>query len=205
MRSKTVLFSLILACLSPLLAAVPALAFPPLPSSFYGTVEVNGDNVPDGTIVRALIDDQVYAEGRTQTYQGDSVYSLDVPGDDTATAARDGGHEGDTIQFEVGEVLADQTGTWHSGANVELNLAASATGPLATPPPTPSPVPTRTPIPLAQPSATHTTFAQPSPTPVLPVDSGEHGSSNTGPAVAAVVVVIVVAAGGTAWAVHRRR
>jgi hypothetical protein len=192
MRLKIIFFSLALACLATLLAAIPALAFPPLPSSLYGTVKVNDGSVPDGTIVRALIDGQVYAEGRTQTYQGDSVYSLDVPGDDTATAARDGGREGDTIQFEIGDVLADQTGTWHSGTNVELNLTGSAAGPLATPPPTPSPVPTQTPIPVAQPL----------PTPVLSTDSGEHDSSNAG---RAVVVVVVVAAGGMAWAMHRRR
>jgi hypothetical protein len=192
MRLKIILFSLALACLATLLAAIPALAFPPLPSSLYGTVKVNDGSVPDGTIVRALIDGQVYAEGRTQTYQGDSVYSLDVPGDDTATAARDGGREGDTIQFEIGDVLADQTGTWHSGTNVKLNLTGSAAGPLATPPPTPSPVPTQTPIPVAQPSST----------PVLSTDSGEHDSSNAG---WAVVVVVVVAAGGMAWAMHRRR
>ncbi len=203
MRLKIIFFSLALACLATLLVAIPALAFPPLPSSLYGMVEFNGDNVPDGTIIRALIDDRVYAEGRTQTYQGDSVYSLDVQGDDTATAARDGGREGDTIQFEIGDVLADQTGTWHSGTNVELNLTGSAAGPLATPPPTPSLVPTQTPIPVAQPSPTPTTFAQSSPTPVLSTDSGEHDSSNAGRAV--VVVVVVVAAGGMAWAMHRRR
>ena len=61
-----------------LFITIPALAIPPLPSSFYGTVKVNNANVPDGTVIQAVIGGQVYAEGFTQTYQGNSVYALDV-------------------------------------------------------------------------------------------------------------------------------
>jgi len=214
LRLKSILIPLFIACLVGLLAAIPVLAIPPLPSSFYGTVKVNGDNVPDGTLVRALIDGQVYAQGHTQTYRGDSGYSLDVPGDDTDTAAREGGREGDIIQFEIGGVLADQTGTWHSGTNVKLNLTAFAAGPLPLPQATPSPVPTQTPIlpsqplptstTLVQPSPTATTLVQPLPATVLPRGSKENGSGSTGLAVA-VVVVVVIAAGGAAWAMLRRR
>ena len=127
MKRKSSLFSLALICLLSLLTAGSAMAFPPLPSSFYGAVKANGANVPDGTLVRALINGRAYAQARTQTYQGDSVYSLDVPGDDSSTAdAVEGGREGDTIQFEVAGALASQTGAWHSGTNVRLNLTASA-------------------------------------------------------------------------------
>ena len=113
MRSKTIIFSLLVACLPGLFAPIPALAVPPLPSSFYGVVEVDGATVPDGTIVRGLINGETCAEGYIQIYEGSPAYSLDVPGDDTATTARDGGLEGDTVQFEVGGVLADQTGSLH--------------------------------------------------------------------------------------------
>ena len=54
-----------------LFICLPALAVPQIPASFYGTVKVNGANVPDGTSVQALIDGKVYADVLTQTYQGE--------------------------------------------------------------------------------------------------------------------------------------
>jgi hypothetical protein len=127
-----------------LLLYMPAMAFPPLPSSFYGTVQVNAANVPDGTSVQALIGSKVYAETVTQTYQGKSVYSLNVDGDDTETSTTDGGREGDTIQFKIGGMPAVQTGVWHSGTNVSLDLIASTSTPVSMPNATITQVPTPT-------------------------------------------------------------
>jgi hypothetical protein len=135
-----------------LVITIPALAIPSLPASFYGTAKVNAANVPDGTVIQALVGGQVIAEGFTQTYQGDSVYALDVPGDNTDTETQDGGREGDSIQFKIGGALADQTAVWHTGTNVNLNLTAPSSGPVATPQATPSPVSTQTAIVLIQPS-----------------------------------------------------
>lgn len=146
MRLKLPFLALLLLWLAGGLTPRPALAFPPLPSSFYGTVKVNGQNVPDGTVVRALIDGQVYAEAPTQTYQGNSVYSVDVKGDDSDTPERDGGLPDAVVQFEIGGVPADQTGLWRSGTNIEINLTASSSGSLAPPQPTLVPAPTQTPI-----------------------------------------------------------
>jgi LPXTG-motif cell wall-anchored protein len=111
----------------------PALAFPPLPSSFYGKVKVNGANVPDGTIIHATINGKVYAETKTLTYQGDSVYTLDVLGDDTSTTAIEGGHEGDPVAFTVAGQPAIQTGIWKGGTNVNLDLSAGGGAPGVTP------------------------------------------------------------------------
>ena len=133
-----------------LFISLPVLAVPQLPSSFYGTVKVNGANVPDGTSVQALIGGKVYAETLTQTYQGDSVYSLDVTGDDTDTTVQDGGREGDTIQFKIGGVLANQTGVFHSGTNINFILTASTSTPVATPRATLTPVPTQASTPTLQ-------------------------------------------------------
>jgi hypothetical protein len=96
-----------------------------LPSSFYGTIQVDGANVEPGTSIKALIENQVFAEGHTLMYEGTSVYTINVPGDDNDSQEVDGGREGDEIIFEIGGLVADQTGTWHSGTNVELNLTAS--------------------------------------------------------------------------------
>ena len=147
-------------------------ASPPLPSSLYGTVKLNGANVPDGTLVQALIHDKVIASSLAQTYQGGSVYSLDIPGDDTSSAAVEGGVDGDTISFRIGGIQASQTGAWRSGTNVNLDLtASSAAAPL---PPQPSqtplpPQPSQTPVP-PQPSQTPVP-PQPSQTPLPPQPS----------------------------------
>ena len=189
MRPKSFLASLLTAVLLCLLVTLPALAIPPLPSSFYGRIKFNGGNVPDGTLVRALINGQSFAEGRTQTYQGDSVYSVDVRGDETGTSERDGGVEGDTVQFEVGGALAAETGTWQTGTNVEINLTVTSTGGPAAPPPTVPPVPTQTPIAVAA--------LAPTPAPAATAD-------NSGSLLLIAGAVIVVAAGGAWWFARRR-
>jgi hypothetical protein len=88
-------------------------------------------NVPDHTVVQALIDGQAYGEGRTQTHEGASVYHLDVLGDDTDTA-RTQTHEGASVYHL--DVLGDDTDTAaHDGGRE---------GDTPTPvPPTPTPTP----------------------------------------------------------------
>ena len=102
----------------------PALAFPPLPSSFYGTVKVDGTNVPLGTTVSAWINGVQYAQYiLTSLYDGDTIYSLDIPGDDPQTPEKEGGLPGETIVFYIGDQRADQTAIWQSGRNLPLNLS----------------------------------------------------------------------------------
>jgi len=153
----------VLVSLMCLAQAAPVQAIPPLPSSFYGKVKVNGQNVPDGTQVRALIDGQAYASAYTQTYQGDSVYSLDVPGDDSGSVEVEGGLDQNVIQFEVGGLSASQTGTWASGTNVALDLTVASTTPLATAQATPTKVFTQTPVALenVEPTRTATATSKP--------------------------------------------
>jgi len=103
-------------------------AVPPLPSSFHGTVRWSiGINVSPGIVVSAWINGVKYAETPVQTYLGNSVYALNVPGDDPDTPEVEGGVEGNTVVFKVRDSIADQTGTWHSGTDVELNLTAPPT------------------------------------------------------------------------------
>jgi hypothetical protein len=104
----------------------PALAFPPLPSGFYGTVKIGGVNVADGTVVSAKINGVTYATATVMIYQGDTVYSLDVPGDDTdAPGTIEGGVPGDTVVFFIGDMQATQTAPWQTGTNVSLNLTGN--------------------------------------------------------------------------------
>ncbi len=83
-----------------------AWAVPPLPSSYYGTVKMDGANVPIGTQVSAFINGVQYASSPYLLYGDDTVYSINVPGDDPATIPVEGGVPGDTVVFHVGNLLA---------------------------------------------------------------------------------------------------
>ena len=103
----------------------PVDAVPPLPSSFWGTVTVNGASVPAGLPISAWINGVQYAVTTTLIYGSDSVYSLSVPGDDPSTTGIiEGGTEGQTIVFKIDQFSANQTGNWHVASNVSLNLSA---------------------------------------------------------------------------------
>ncbi len=76
-----------------------------------------------GMVVSAKINGVQYASTTVLTYLGDTVYSLDIKGDETDTPGIiEGGVEGDIVVFYIGDIQAAQTGTWHSGTNVTLNL-----------------------------------------------------------------------------------
>ena len=185
MQLKTMFAPMLIACVVALLAAPPTFAIPSPASSFHGAINANGTNLPDGILIIAWINGEAYASGYTQIDLGNSVYSLDVPGDDPDTPEREGGREGDTVQFESSGVLADQVGTWHSGTSVQLDLTLLASGVPPTLMPTISPdhAPTQTQVPVVQPTPTPnqmpqpaaetsptptptpTSFSQPSPTP----------------------------------------
>ncbi len=119
-RSLLVLFLVI--CML-VLNVQTVLAFPPLPSGFYGTVKIDGVNVPNDTVIYAEINGHVYASAVVILYNGGTVYSLDVPGNDTDTPdIIEGGVEGDTVVFLIGTIQATQTGIWHSGTDISFNL-----------------------------------------------------------------------------------
>jgi hypothetical protein len=125
MKKFLFLTSLIVTVSLLLLCVQPAFAVPPQPSGFYGTVKIDGANVPTGTSVTARINGVTYTTSPYQTYNGDTVYTVDVPGEDPDTAGTQGGVDGDTVVFFIGDTQADQTGTWHSGTNISFNLTAS--------------------------------------------------------------------------------
>ena len=129
MKASQKMIALLIAAVLLIINAPAALALPPLPSSFYGTVKANGANVPLGTQVTAWINGVLYATATVNLYAGEMWYSLDVPGDDPATPGIiEGGVQGNTIVFRMGtQTIATQTGTWQTGINTNLNLSANPT------------------------------------------------------------------------------
>jgi hypothetical protein len=128
MRRLLRISALWMVCLLSLFRAAPVLAVPPLPSSFYGMVKLWGSNVPVDTALSVRINGVSYAATTVTMYNGDTVYSLGVPGDDPGTPAIiEGGVVGDTVEFYIGGFKADQIAPWQSGSNAQLNLTASPT------------------------------------------------------------------------------
>lgn len=167
------------------LPTATVLAFPSLPSSFYGVVKYNDANIPEGTLVEALVNNQVFATGYSQMYEGDSVYTLDVRGDDTDTADQDGGVEGDTIFFRVGGLMASETAEWHAGTNISLGLTVNSTSALNSPQSTPTALATQTPI-------------------AYPEASAESQAIIQKPVVIIIIVILVSLLAGVFWFLRKK-
>ncbi len=119
---KRLIFALALLLALQSLGASRAIAQPALPSSFYGTVKVEGENAPDNSLILAIINDNLVADTRAMLVGEDLVYQMDIPWDDPDTLKIDGGTEGDTIEFYINNNLVSYTASWHSGTNVEFDL-----------------------------------------------------------------------------------
>jgi hypothetical protein len=92
---------------------------PPVqPCSFYGTVKIDGENISLGTPILAKSDGLLVAETTSIEYEGDSVYTLTIPGDINM--------EGDLIEFFIDGIKADQTAVWESGKSSELILTGTS-------------------------------------------------------------------------------
>jgi hypothetical protein len=85
---------------------------PPMPHQFYGTVNLDGNPVQQGTLVEAFVDDVKQAE-TTVDAQGRYGYN---------PIFRVSGTAGATVTFHIGGVEADEDATWESGKVQQLNL-----------------------------------------------------------------------------------
>lgn len=98
---------------------------PVLPFSPWGTVKLNGANVPTGTEVSAWCGGARYdATTKIDLYQGESWYSnLDIPGDVPDTAGiKEGCTPGEIVRFKIGGVWATEKAPWISGGPERVDL-----------------------------------------------------------------------------------
>lgn len=124
-QTTRILLAFYLACLALVSQVGAAYAVPPLPSGFWGAARFNGQDAPPGAQVTAWINGLPYAVTTTQLYQGQTVYSLDIPGDDPATTAIEGGVPGDLVQFTIDAFPTQESGVWQSGSNLQLDLSVA--------------------------------------------------------------------------------
>ncbi len=151
-----------------ILLLLPAIAFAQgvqLPCRFYGTVQIDGNDVPDGTVITAIIEGNPHFTVTPAARYGPSTYALKIK-PPLGTFYNDG----TPITFKIDDYDAAETATWVAGGNIELNLTVS-TAPAPTPTPTPTttltPPPTPTPItaPTPSPITTPAPTIAPAPTP----------------------------------------
>ena len=97
---------------APALPGAPAV--PRQPQNYFGRVSINGANVSLDTLISAWCKGLQAASTLVYTQAGETWYYLDVPAYDPVTTPS-GCDTGDTVSFKIGDVLADQTGTWAEG------------------------------------------------------------------------------------------
>jgi hypothetical protein len=127
-------------------AETPAADFcePVIPSTYTGTVTVDGVPAVDGTIIAAL--DSNGVEWATTTTSG-GIYVMEVP---ATMPVSEPCFPGGTISFQCDDVTADQDSTQATGIPKTLNLTCGGAAP--TPTPTATPKPEATPTPTATPT-----------------------------------------------------
>lgn len=127
MRTFRVLLTALMICSLFFSSVRVAQAQPPIPSNFYGSIQIqSGDGVPTAGV--DFVD--AYLPGITgvvvsvpiTTSGSDLVYTINVPGDVPETSGvKEGGLENDLITFQIGSRVIG-TALWHGGTNVLLNF-----------------------------------------------------------------------------------
>ncbi len=115
--------NLVVALLIVALGAASVAALPPLPSSFWGVITVNGARIPLNAQLTAHVESVQCGTAHIFAYGGTTYYSISVTGDDPDTPEREGGREDELIEFRLNGVPLATTARWHEGTNLRLDMA----------------------------------------------------------------------------------
>jgi len=110
------LLAVVALVLLPVLSSITLAQGPGLPCRFHGSVQVDGEDVPDETVITATIEGDDYTTTTPSDY-GASTYSLEIAPAEGTTY-----EDGAEIAFTVDGAAAG-TSTWEAGGNVELDLS----------------------------------------------------------------------------------
>ena len=98
-----------------LLLAPSAGAVPPIPSSFWGAITMNGAPITLDAELTAYVEGVLCGQATIFYYEGATAYSITVTGDDPETPEREGGREGETILFRLNGAPLATTAIWDGG------------------------------------------------------------------------------------------
>ena len=153
-------FSLALSLILLVVSVVSAI--PPLPAEFYGSVYMNGNPAPAGTIISALINEEIrgtFTLSEAGIYGGPDLFDdrllVSPIEDDVSDGIPD-------ITFRIGDKEAEQTVRLSSGLSQELDLSVGGM-PTITQAPTAAPTGIPTQI-VTQPPVTRTPVITEAPT-----------------------------------------
>ncbi|MCP3938636.1 MAG: DUF11 domain-containing protein, partial [Actinomycetia bacterium] len=82
--------------------------------------------MPDGTAVTATIGDVDLETTTVFSSPEGSSFRIDVPGDVPETPGDEGGVEGETVVFRIGDSEAPELGVWRFGTSRRVDLSAEA-------------------------------------------------------------------------------
>jgi len=118
-----------------------ASAVPQQPMQFHGNVSINGAAAPDGIEIDAKIDGITYQTTFTFTNSsdvpgryGDNPFSFQIPADDGDTVAKEGGVNGDQVDFYVGDQFVTSAVFQIGSAGNILDLTIAGALPVASAP-----------------------------------------------------------------------
>ena len=137
----------------------PGLAYatPPQPDKRYGTVRINDQKVAAGEPVVAACGSFTQSV-KTQWSNGDSVYAMNILGDDPDTPNKEGCTSGEQVTFKIAGLNADPPTltTWDNAHTAVTPWNLSATGDYTPPTQTPTATATATKTATATPTITRT-------------------------------------------------
>jgi hypothetical protein len=87
---------------------------------FRGSVQLDGADVPDGTVLTIIVEGDEY-ETTTPSVYGPSTYAQKI-----IPKAGKVYTNGTAVTFKIDGHLADQTGSWETGGNIKIDLTASS-------------------------------------------------------------------------------
>jgi hypothetical protein len=133
--TRELILAAVLLVMTPSFRAGIVEAQPAPPATFVGTVRLDGQTVPDGTAVVALVNGNLCGKSSREPGQegtwtldtdladlgmhaGDSIYVVDVASDSQTPGC---GTEGALVDFQVAGRVTHQQGLWKAGLNT-LNL-----------------------------------------------------------------------------------
>ena len=96
-----------------------------LPCRFYGTVQIDGADVVDGTVIAAKIQGDTHTTVVATTIYGPSTYALKI-----VPLQGKWYIDGSPIVFYIGGRLANQSAVWVRGGNFMLDLSVGEPPPL---------------------------------------------------------------------------
>lgn len=97
-----------------------------LPATYYGRITFEAQSIATGITVTAFISDTPIASAQVVSYEGQSVFVMDILADNQNTQQLEGGHKDQIVTFQVGCTKEEFMASWRPAQAQEINVALTA-------------------------------------------------------------------------------